>query len=165
MKKFIIGVLASLAVSRTFNRELLLVIYKVYTDVNKEINVLPEISVEALRRTNRVMMDNKNVLAKSLVNDHRGNFRKFFEERYKHELMNYLGERKSSARDYPTVVNQFLDPDPKQGPGLTAIKDPIAQGAINFINEQASKTGKKPITDADVVSMQKKLAERGMTEQ
>lgn len=169
MKKFIIGILASLAVSRTFKRELLLVIYKVYTDVNREVDVLPQISIEALRRTNKALMDNKDVLAKSLVNDHRGNFRKFFQERYKHELMNYLGERKSSARDYPTVVNQFINTDPRGGPGPSAgassIRDAVAQGAINFVNEQAAKAGKPKISDADVVSMQKKLSERGMTEQ
>lgn len=206
MKKFIIGVLASLAISRTFKRELLLVIYKVYVEVNKEFNILPEISLEALRRTNKKMMDNKDFLAKSLVNDHRGNFRKFFEELYKLELMNYLGERKSSARDYPTVVNQFISDGPKPGPdpsteasavksskdvssqtmknpidGRTMVnkftpgegnavflepKDSIAQQAINFVNKQAEKTGKPPITEADVVKMSERLAKRqGMTEQ
>lgn len=166
MKKFIIGVLASLAISRTFKRELLLVIYKVYVEVNKEFNILPEISLEALRRTNKKMMDNKDFLAKSLVNDHRGNFRKFFEELYKLELMNYLGERKSSARDYPTVVNQFISDGPKPGPDpsteASSIKDTIAQGAINIVNQQAAKTGKPQITQEDVAKTQEELRKRGM---
>ena len=170
MKKFIIGVLASLAISRTFKRELLLVIYKVYVEVNKEFNVLPEISLEALRRTNKKMMDNKDFLAKSLVNDHRGNFRKFFEELYKLELMNCLGERKSSKDvssqtmknpiDGRTMVNKFT---PGEGNAVfLEPKDSIAQQAINFVNQQAAKTGKPQITQEDVAKTQEELRKRGM---
>lgn len=172
MKKFIIGILSILGyvgVKKIAKREILNYALRRYISINAQLNVTPAVSREALQAMLKDVKERREYHQKKLVEtgflkDPR-KLANYMEWLYR-EQVNIIRAREAEGVETVragdgTVLKKFFNSAPGEG-GPASLGDSIAQGAINFVNKEAAKTGKPQITQEDVAKTQEELRKRGM---
>lgn len=129
MKKFIIGIIASLVTSRIIKTEMTLMIFKAFTSVNEELDALPSVALEALKATVKDLKENRDLHAERLVRKYRGNMKQMFKDMYRTNLIEVLKKRKAGrVASMGPVIQNFATHGGPSTPGAGGLS--IADQAI-----------------------------------